>query len=132
MSGNSGDSGAISRRELEEKIVARAWTDEAFRRSFVANPKAEFESQLAIKLPSALKISVHEEDDSHLHFVIPAKPQADVSELSDADLEKVAGGVDVLVTVAVVSVVGGLAAAGGGVTAVVSVKTLEKEGWGKK
>jgi hypothetical protein len=116
----------LSRRELEEKIVARAWTDDDFRRKFVVDPKGQFEEHLASKLPEALTITVHEETSDSLHFVIPAKPKANLDELSDEDLEKVAGGIDVIYTVTVAVVTIG-ALIGGGVSASVGVKA----GWGK-
>ena len=79
----------MSRRELEEKIVARAWTDEEFRRKFVTDPKAQFEEHLGTKLPEAFKLTVHEETPDSLHFVIPMKPAGNLDELSDEDLENV-------------------------------------------
>lgn len=89
----------MSRAELDQKIVALAWTDDTFREAFLADPKGEFERRLGVKLPDSLSMTAHAEDADHLCFVIPAKPK-DAAELSDADLEKVAGGVDVVSTVA--------------------------------
>ena len=71
----------LSRRELQERIVARAWTDDEFRRKFVADPKGQFEEHLGTKLPQSLTIAVHEETADSLHFVIPQKPQGDPGEL---------------------------------------------------
>jgi hypothetical protein len=90
----------LSRKDLETKIVARAWQDDAFRQKFVSDPKSQFEERLGHKLPAALKMTVHEEDENNVHFVIPMKPKVALDELSDAELEKVAGGTDVLVTIA--------------------------------
>ena len=89
----------LTRRDLEAKIVALAWQDEDFRRKFVADPKAQFEERLGTKLPASLKMTAHEENENSLHFVIPAKPKT-TAELSDEDLEKVAGGTDVILSVA--------------------------------
>lgn len=87
----------LSRAELEQKIIALAWADETFRKAFLADPKGEFEKRLGAKLPAGLSMTAHAEDDNHLHFVIPMKP-AELSELSEADLEKVAGGTDFIST----------------------------------
>ena len=87
----------LSRRELEEKIVARAWTDDEFRRKFVADPKGQFEARLGTRLPDSLKMTVHEETPDSLHFVIPQKPPQNLDELSDEDLERVAGGATPLI-----------------------------------
>jgi hypothetical protein len=85
---------AVTRRDIEAKIVALAWQDDAFRRKFIADPKGQFEDRLGIKLPATLKTAVPEETDNSLHFVIPAKPKANLSELSEEEPEKVAGGAE--------------------------------------
>jgi len=82
----------MSRRDLETKIIVKAWEDAAFRTRFLAEPKTMFEERLGVKLPETLTITAHAEDAEHLHFVIPAKPDIDLDELSDEDLEKIAGG----------------------------------------
>ncbi|HEX5454143.1 MAG TPA: NHLP leader peptide family RiPP precursor [Stellaceae bacterium] len=84
----------FTRQDIEAKIVAHAWQDEEFRRKFLADPKGQFEEKLGVKLPVNLKITAHQEDENHLHFVIPVKRSANVDELSDQDLENVAGGVE--------------------------------------
>ena|SRR6187401_2964935 len=117
----------LSRRELEEKIVARAWKDDEFRRRFVADPKAQFEEHLGTRLPESLKMMVHEESADSLHFVIPQKPASNLDELSDEDLEKVAGGIDI-VGLSVTMAVAGIAASLGG-TAFSAVLTQKKGGW---
>jgi hypothetical protein len=94
---------SMSRSELEAKIVARAWEDEDFHKKFLADPKAMFEDYMGSKLPESLVMTAHQEDADHLHFVIPAKPTVDLDDLSDEDLERIAGGVEP-VTTAVVTV----------------------------
>lgn len=120
--------GGLSRREVEEKIVALAWKDDDFRKRFLANPKAEFERQIGVKLPPGLQMTAYQEDGNSLHFVIPAKPKAGVGELSDADLEKVAGGVDIVT----LTIAGAAALAWGAGTAAISVLATEGKGdWRK-
>ncbi|WPL16508.1 NHLP leader peptide domain protein [Thiorhodovibrio winogradskyi] len=96
-----GQAAPMSRAELEAKIVARAWEDEEFHQKFLADPKAMFEDYMGAKLPASLVMTAHQEDADHLHFVIPAKPAVDLDELSDEDLEKIAGGVDPVTSVVV-------------------------------
>lgn len=127
MASDSSAVAPMSRRDLEEKIVARAWTDDAFRRDFVTDPKAQFEAHLGTKLPEALRITVHEETPDNLHFVIPVRPKGNLDELSDDDLEKVAGGVDAFTSV---MVVGSLIASAAG-TGVGAIMGLEKGGWAR-
>ena len=97
MTPTTGAAAPMTRRDIEAKIVALAWQDDDFRRKFVADPKGQFEERLGAKLPASLKMAVHEEDANSLHFVIPMRPAA-ISELSDEELEKVAGGTDVVTT----------------------------------
>jgi hypothetical protein len=92
MADKASTTAPLTRKEIEAKIVALAWQDDAFRHKFVADPKGQFEERLRTKMPTGLKMSVHEEDQNNLHFVIPMKPNAKPGELSDEDLEKVAGG----------------------------------------
>jgi len=86
----------MTRRDLETKIIVKAWEDEGFRARFLTEPKAMFEERLGVKLPEALTITAHAEDAGHLHLVIPAKPDIDMDELSDEDLERIAGGTSVI------------------------------------
>ena len=117
----------MTRKDIEAKIVALAWQDDEFRRKFIADPKGQFEERLGTKLPDSLRMTAHEETENSLHFVIPKKPASGLDELSDEELEKVAGGTDVAVTfIVTVSVLAGLAIATG-VVAGVSQAT----GWGQ-
>jgi hypothetical protein len=95
----------LTRRDIEAKIIALAWQDDEFRQKFVSDPKGQFEERLGTKLPESLEMTVHEEDENSLHFVIPLKPKANLAELSDEELEKVAGGTDIITTISIVSVV---------------------------
>ena len=63
------------------------------------------ERHIGQKLPADLKIFIHEEDANTLHFSLPPAP-ANATELSDEELEKVAGGTEVIsvVTVTVAAV----------------------------
>ena len=107
----------ISRRDLEALIVQRAWKDDAFRTDFLDDPKATIEKYSGQKIPDQFKVIALAEDDKTIHFVIPAKP-TNADELSDVDLERVAGGIDIIFTpfivlgafVAASAVVGGAAA----------------------
>lgn len=117
----------MSRAEIEQKIVALAWTDDAFRRAFLADPKGEFERRLGRKLPAGLVVSAHEEDVDKLHFVIPVAPKG-ITELSDTDLERVAGGVDVVSTL-LISAAGVLAA---GASAGGSILLAQETKWDGK
>lgn len=83
----------LSRHDLEAKIVKHCWEDEAFRKEFIANPAATFVKHLKVPLAKLPKIAVHEEAPGTWHIVLPAKP-GNAGELSEEDLEKIAGGGD--------------------------------------
>lgn len=103
------DADRLSRHDLEAKIVKRCWRDEAFRNDFTADPAAAFVKYLNVPKASLPKISVHQEAAGTWHIVLPAKP-ANAGELSEEELEKVAGGVTPTISASVLwSVVGTLA-----------------------
>jgi hypothetical protein len=86
---------ADARAQMDAMLTKKAWEDDDFRRRFVADPKGMIAEFLGEALPDSLGVSVHEESPGSLHFVIPAKPSPQaLEELSDADLEKIAGGTD--------------------------------------
>jgi hypothetical protein len=60
------------RRELEARLLAKARKDPAFLQEMVRNPTAVTERELGIKLPEGMKIHIHHETPSELHFVMPA------------------------------------------------------------
>ena len=78
----------MNRRELEDQIIARAWQDDSFKEELVSNPEAAL-SREGISLPESIEVKVLEENTNILYIVLPPKPS---EELSDAELESVAGG----------------------------------------
>lgn len=69
-------------------ILAKAWTDPAFRKALLTDPAAALTAAFAAKINPDARIKVVEQTDDHVYGVIPLRP----STLSDADLDKVAGG----------------------------------------
>ncbi|HWI28170.1 MAG TPA: NHLP leader peptide family RiPP precursor [Stellaceae bacterium] len=92
---------SLSRHDIEAKIVKRCWENDAFRKEFVSDPAGCFVKYLNAPKAQLPKITVHEEQPGSWHIVLPAKPTKS-GELSDDELEKVAGGTDIVtVTLAV-------------------------------
>jgi hypothetical protein len=83
---------ALTRHDLEAKIVKRCWKDEEFRKEFLADPAGAFVTYLNVPLASLRKIVIHQEEPGSWHIVLPVKP-ASSGELSEEELEVVAGGV---------------------------------------
>ena len=69
------------------QILAKCWSDAAFKASLLADPVAVLKAQ-GVELPAGVQVRVVEDTDQVAHWVIPARPDA----LSDADLDTVAGG----------------------------------------
>lgn len=113
----------LTRRELEAKIAKRALQDEAFRAEFSADPTAAFVKYAGVPAAQLPRIVVHEEQPGSWHIVLPAKPSG-AGELSNEELEKIAGGTDVWIgTMIVITVLGTV------VTTMGVAKTVEEEAW---
>lgn len=78
----------ITYKELSDAISVQALKDPNFRKELVGNPAGTFEKYSGQHMDQ--KVFVHENSASELHFVLP--PAVAEGELSDDDLEKVAGG----------------------------------------
>ncbi len=91
-----------TRHDLEAKIIQHSWEDEAFRKEFIADPEGSFKKYLQVPAENLPKIVVHEEEPGTWHIVLPPKP-ANVKELSEADLERVAGGITPTITITLVT-----------------------------
>lgn len=78
-----------SRKEFEEKLIAKAQADESFRQALLASPKPTLEKELDRSWPENVEIKVVEETADTLYLVLPAKE----FELTDAELEAVSGGI---------------------------------------
>ena len=79
---------APTRRELEAKIVARAWADDAFRERLRADPRAAVAEETGISLPESIAIEVLEETPEKGYLVIPLNRVS----ISDEELDVAGGG----------------------------------------
>lgn len=68
-------------------IIAKCWADEGFKQRLLADANAALKAE-GIEVPAGVSIKVLENTDKVINFVLPAKPKG---ELSDADLDRVAG-----------------------------------------
>ncbi len=71
----------MPRRELEEKLIARAWQDTAFKQELLSNPRATLEKE-GIKLSANIEVRVFEETPTTLYMIIPITPnQGEINDL---------------------------------------------------
>lgn len=81
---------AKDRGAVEQALVRKSLQDESFRQRLLADPKATIEQELGRELPADLEVRVLEEAPKTLYLVLP--PSKASGELSDAELDAVAGG----------------------------------------
>jgi len=92
----------LTRDQISALIAKKAWKDEAFHQEVLANPNKVYEQHGGQPLPPGVTIKVLEDTPNTVHFVLPVKPPA-AGELSDAELETVAGGTSPLIPMSVVT-----------------------------
>jgi len=80
------------RQQFEQKLIEKAMKDESFRKQLIENPKDVIEAEFGRKIPEFFKINVIEEDAQTVYLVLPQAVQNQEMELTDAELNAVAGG----------------------------------------
>ena len=76
------------------KVIAKAWSDPAFKAKLLKNPEAVLAEQGVNfpQLPKGVRMEMHENTNTTIHLVLPAKP----SEMcSEEELLKVAAGMQI-------------------------------------
>lgn len=94
------------------QVYAKAWSDESFRQSLLADPAAVLRAE-GVQLPAGVEVVAVENTDTVFNLVLPA--QEAEGELSDAQLEDVSGGiVGMALIVSFLGVIGAVTGAVGG------------------
>jgi hypothetical protein len=100
-----------TRSEFEAIVINKAWTDPSFLKDLRANPQATIDGALkkyeAGGLPQGVTVRLFEEKPGECLIVLPAPSTS--AELSDAQLEAVAGGIVGIDDVIVGAIVGAIA-----------------------
>ena len=81
-----------ARKEMEAEIIAKAWKDEGYKKELLSNPKKVIGREFRITFPEQTNVQVLEENLSTLYFVLPMRPDLSAAELSEEQLEMIAGG----------------------------------------
>ncbi len=82
---------SIKRDSLEHFLIARAMSDENFRKQLLECPKKLVEDIIGTQLPHDLEVQTLVETPSKIYIRLPHQIM-DGDQLSDTDLEMVAGG----------------------------------------
>ncbi len=80
-----------TRQTLAAQLIGKAMQDETFRQELVRDPKGVFERELGLS-PANVTVQVVEESPTEVYLVLPQRAPAAGVELSDAQIESVAGG----------------------------------------
>lgn len=70
------------------KIIARAWSDEAFKAALLADPMKALKSG-GFDVPAGISVEVHENTDTVVHLTLPKMPNEGISL---KDLDKISAG----------------------------------------
>ena len=84
---------ASGRAEMERRLIERSLKDDDFRRRLLEDPEATIERELGFRLPEEVRMVAVEETPDTIYLVLPSvSPLGQGEELSDRELEEVAGG----------------------------------------
>jgi Nitrile hydratase, alpha chain len=87
--------GGGGRTEIERRMIQRSLQDEDFRQRLLDDPRGTLEQELGSGLPEGVEVRVVEESAQIIYLVLPrASAVGEGGELSDQELEAVAGGSD--------------------------------------
>ncbi len=81
----------IEERKEYAKVIAQAWTDEEFKKRLIEDP-ATVLNENGIEIPEGMAVRFVEGKENEILVPLPPRPP-ESAELSDEDLEKVAGGI---------------------------------------
>jgi hypothetical protein len=82
-------------QDLIQAVIAKAWEDKAFKEELIANPIDAIEKLTGerVKLPAGKTLIVRDQTDaSAIYINIPSEPNMEDMELSEDQLEVIAGG----------------------------------------
>jgi predicted house-cleaning NTP pyrophosphatase (Maf/HAM1 superfamily) len=83
-------------QNLNSQVVQKAWDDAEFKKQLMANPVATMEKLTGekVNLPEGQKLTVVDQsDESTVYFNIPKRVEIDNLQITEEQLEQVAGGI---------------------------------------
>jgi len=82
----------MAHSDKQSELVQKLWKDAKFKEAFLKDPKKYLGEAYGTKLPADIKVEVLQETKGKHYFVIPLNPADYGKDMSDAELEEVAGG----------------------------------------
>jgi hypothetical protein len=95
--------GLSKNQKIIAKVLEKAWEDEQFIKDLVANPEEAIKASTgeSLDLPEGKKLVVVDQtDSSNFYLNIPSEPDMEEIELTDEQLELIAGGANLAVIIA--------------------------------
>ena len=83
------------KQAIIEAIISKAWEDASFRKDLLVNPVETIEKLTGVKvvLPEGKNLIITDQTDkSNIYVNIPAEPEVENMELTEEQLENIAGG----------------------------------------
>lgn len=100
-------------QKLVETLAHKAWGSSSFKEQLINNPKAAVELVTGHAFPEAINLVAEDQtDESKIYFNIPRKVDINSFELTDEQLEMVAGGDFIVVPAMVGCFAAGVATVG--------------------
>ena len=78
----------MNRSELQKEVVKEVMSNSEFRKQLLANPKETLNKNFKTDFSDKINVNIIEEDQNTVNIIVPEAS----SELSDDELENVAGG----------------------------------------
>lgn len=92
-----------TRQSIEQEVRVKSLKDAGFRQRLLANPKSAIEAELGLNIPENLEIKVLEESVNLLVLTIPPALPETANDISEEQLEAIAGGATPAVVLPVVT-----------------------------
>lgn len=83
------------KQEIIQTVISKAWEDSNFRKELIADPVAAIEKLSGVKivLPEGkILVIADQTDKSKVYLNIPSEPEMENMELTEEQLESIAGG----------------------------------------
>jgi hypothetical protein len=122
--------------QMEAALIRKCSEDAEFRAKVLADPKGMLEEAFGRKLPENVSIYIHEENLTTLHFCVPPSRESLQEELTDEQLEQVAGGTGLVTVVTFLATASAITAIAGAATLIGSAAAsagyaalIQKSNW---